>query len=91
MRYATTPRRWRSGTEPATARSDLKLRFILSVIFTPVFALMTAVFAVFAAMAKPTGVPSRDTLIVFAVVCFVLTVFATVDLYVVIRRRRVEL
>ncbi|MGF1425910.1 DUF6343 family protein [Kitasatospora sp. LaBMicrA B282] len=73
MRYATTPRRWRSGTEPRFARSDLKLRFLLSVIFTPVFALMTAAFAVFAA------------------VCFALTVFAAVDLYIVIRRRRVEL
>ncbi|MDH6144393.1 MULTISPECIES: DUF6343 family protein [Kitasatospora] len=91
MRYATTPRRWRSGTEPRFARSDLKLRFLLSVIFTPFFALMTATFAVFAALAKPTGVPSQGTLVGFAVVCFVLTVFAAVDLYVVIRRRRVEL
>lgn len=91
MRHATTPRRWRSGTEPATARSDLRLRFLLSVIFTPVFALMAAAFAVFAALAKPTGVPSRGALIGFAIACFVLTVFAVVDLYVVIRRRRVEL
>lgn len=91
MRYATTPRRWRSGTEPATARSALRLRFLLSVIFIPVFALMTAAFAVVAAMAKPTGVPSRGALTGFAVVCFVLTVVAVVDLHVVIRRRRVEL
>ncbi|MEY9949421.1 DUF6343 family protein [Kitasatospora sp. GAS1066B] len=91
MRYATTPRRWRSGTEPRYARSDLKLRFLLSVIFTPIFALMTAAFAVFAALAKPTSAPSQGSLIGFAAVCFALTVFATIDLYVVIRRRRVEL
>lgn len=56
---ATTPRRWRSGTEPRFARSDLKLRFLLSVIFTPCFALMTAAFAVFAARADAASVPSR--------------------------------
>ncbi|MDH6109156.1 lipopolysaccharide export LptBFGC system permease protein LptF [Kitasatospora sp. MAP12-15] len=88
---ATTPRRWRSGTEPRFARSDLKLRFLLSVIFTPFFALITAAFAVFAAMAKPTSVPSRGTLVGFAIVCFVLTVVAAIDLWVVIRRRQVEL
>ncbi|WP_329561970.1 DUF6343 family protein [Kitasatospora sp. NBC_01266] len=91
MRYATTPRRWRSGTEPRFARSDLKLRFLLSVVFVPVFALMTAAFAVFAAMAKATSAPSQSTLVAFAAVCFALTVVATIDLYVVIRRRRVEL
>ncbi|MDH6136179.1 hypothetical protein P3T37_005598 [Kitasatospora sp. MAA4] len=88
---ATTPRRWRSGTEPRFARSDLKLRFLLSVIFTPFFALITAAFAVFAARANPTSVPSRGTLVGFAIACFVLTVFAAIDLWVVIRRRQVEL
>ncbi|MCX4750625.1 DUF6343 family protein [Kitasatospora sp. NBC_01287] len=91
MRHATTPRRWRSGTEPRFARSDLKLRFLLSLIFIPVFVLMTAAFALFAALAKPTSTPPRDTLIGFAAFCFALTVVACVDLYVVIRRRRVEL
>lgn len=88
---ATTPRRWRSGTEPRFARSDLKLRFLLSVLFTPFFALVTAAFAFFAAVAKPTSVPSRGTLVGFAIACFVLTVLAAVDLWVVIRRRQVEL
>lgn len=88
---ATTPRRWRSGTEPRFARSDLKLRFLLSVIFTPCFALMTAAFAVFAARADAASVPSRGTLVGFAIACFVLTVFAVIDLWVVIRRRQVEL
>ncbi|PYC85853.1 hypothetical protein C7C46_06225 [Streptomyces tateyamensis] len=91
MRNATTPRRWRSGTEPRFARSDLKLRFLLSVLFTPFFALITAAFATGAALAGPASVPARSTLIGFAAVCFALTVFAAVDLYVVIRRRRVEL
>ncbi|GAA1068943.1 hypothetical protein GCM10009665_74700 [Kitasatospora nipponensis] len=91
MRKATTPRQWRSGTEPRFARSDLKLRFLLSVLFTPLFALTTAAFAYFAAVAGPTSVPSRGTLVGFAIACFVLTVIATIDLCVVVRRRRVEL
>ncbi|MFE4520159.1 DUF6343 family protein [Kitasatospora sp. NPDC056783] len=88
---ATTPRRWRSGTEPATARSDLKLRYLLSLTFTPLFALATAGFALWAALAPDGGVPSRGTLTGFAVACALLTLFAAVDLVVVIRRRRTEL
>ncbi len=88
---ATTPRRWRSGTEPATARSDLKLRLLLSLTFTPFFALCTAGFAVFAARATPDGVPSQGTLIAFAIACGALTLFAVVDLYIVLRRRQTEL
>ncbi|WP_407914208.1 DUF6343 family protein [Kitasatospora sp. NE20-6] len=86
-----TPRYWRSGTEPATARSDLKLRFLLSVLFLPVFALMTAGFAVWAARSGGTDVPSSGTLVVFAVCCGVLTLLAAADLWVVVRRRRTEL
>ncbi|WP_406196073.1 DUF6343 family protein [Kitasatospora sp. NBC_01560] len=87
----TTPRRWRSGTEPATARSDLKLRYLLSLTFTPLFAIATVAFAVWAANASDLGVPSRGTLTGFAVACGILTLFAAVDLVVVIRRRRTEL
>ncbi|MGW4894686.1 DUF6343 family protein [Kitasatospora sp. NPDC004240] len=88
---ATTPRRWRSGTEPATARSDLKLRYLLSLTFTPLFAIATAVFAVWAARAPDDGAPSSGTLTGFAVACGLLTLFAVVDLIVVIRRRQTEL
>ncbi|MFC9327961.1 DUF6343 family protein [Kitasatospora sp. NPDC057015] len=88
---ATTPRRWRSGTEPATARSDLKLRLLLSLTFTPFFALCTVGFAVFAARARPGGEPTRDTLIGFAIACGALTLFALVDLWIVLRRRQTEL
>lgn len=91
MRPAKTPRKWRSGTEPATARSDLKLRFLLSVTFTPFFALLTAGFAYWAAQASSSSAPSQNTLMVFAVACGLLFLFALVDLYVVIRRRRTEL
>jgi len=91
MRRTTTPRTWRSGTEPATARSDLKLRFLLSVLFTPLFALATVGFALWAANTGAGSAPSRGTLIVFAVGCGVLTVLALVDLWVVVRRRRTEL
>ncbi|WP_407927469.1 DUF6343 family protein [Kitasatospora setae] len=82
---------WLSGTEPATARSDLKLRFLLSVLFLPFFALCTAGFAVWASLASPHGVPGSGTLTVFAVVCGVLTLVAAADLWVVVRRRRTEL
>ncbi|MBO1414683.1 DUF6343 family protein [Streptomyces sp. FH025] len=88
---STTPRRWRSGTEPATARSDLKLRYLLSLTFTPLFALATAGFAVWAAFSPADGAPSRGTLTGFAVALGLLTLFAAVDLVVVIRRRRTEL
>lgn len=91
MRPAKTPRTWQSGTEPATARSDLKLRFLLSVTFTPIFALFTLGFALWAANSTPMDAPSQGTLTVFAVVCGVLTILAAIDLWVVIRRRRVEL
>ncbi|MBV2156101.1 DUF6343 family protein [Kitasatospora sp. SUK 42] len=86
-----TPRRWRSGTEPTTARSDLKLRYLLSLTFTPLFALATAGFAVWAAAAPADGAPSRGTLTGFAIALGLLTLFAAVDLMVVIRRRRTEL
>jgi hypothetical protein len=91
MRPAKTPRYWRSGTEPATARSDLKLRFLLSVMFLPVFVLMTAGFAAWAAHSTSSDAPSRGTLVVFAACCGVLTLLAAVDLWVVVRRRRTEL
>ncbi|MFI2606937.1 DUF6343 family protein [Kitasatospora sp. NPDC018619] len=83
----TTPRRWRSGTEPATARSALRLRYLLSLAFTPLFALATVGFAVWAAVSPASGAPSRGTLTGFAVACGVLTLFAVVDLLVVVRRR----
>ncbi len=86
-----TPRVWKSGTEPATARSDLKLRFLLSVLFTPFFALLTVGFAVWASQSSSSSVPTDGTLIMFAVVCGALTLFAAIDLYVVVRRRRTEL
>ena len=91
MGRAKTPRVWKSGTEPATARSDLKLRFLLSVTFTPFFALLTAGFAVWASQSNSGSVPTDGTLTMFAVVCGALTLFAAIDLYVVVRRRRTEL
>ncbi|MFJ9770939.1 DUF6343 family protein [Kitasatospora sp. NPDC101157] len=87
----TTPRRWRSGTEPATARSDLRLRYLLSLVFTPLFALGTVGFALWAASTPVDGAPSRGTLTGFAIALGLITLFAVVDLVVVIRRRRTEL
>ncbi|MER6299700.1 DUF6343 family protein [Kitasatospora sp. NPDC001539] len=87
----TTPRRWRSGTEPVNARSDLKLRYLLSLTFTPLFLLGTVGFALWAAASPVDGAPSRGTLTGFAIALGVLTLFAAVDLVVVVRRRRTEL
>ncbi|MFD8702617.1 DUF6343 family protein [Kitasatospora sp. NPDC059648] len=87
----TTQRRWRSGTEPATARSDLKLRYLLALTFTPLFALGTVGFALWAASSPVNGAPSRGTLTGFAIALGLITLFAVVDLVVVIRRRRTEL
>ncbi|MFJ8046244.1 DUF6343 family protein [Kitasatospora sp. NPDC096147] len=90
MRRTSTPHEWRSGSEPLTARSDLRLRLLLSVLFTPLFALMTAGFALWSAANGPGDVPSPASLRTFAVVCGVLTLLAAVDLAVVVRRRRTE-
>lgn len=91
MRPTKTPRTWQSGTEPMTARSDLKLRFLLSVIFTPLFFLATVGFSLWAALAEPDGSPRPATLVAFAFTCGLLTLFAVADLLVVLRRRRTEL
>ncbi|GGR66779.1 DUF6343 family protein [Streptomyces roseolus] len=77
---------WRSGREPVTARSDLKLRLLLLLVFTPLFAAATIAFAFWAARADDDalgpGVPAA-----LAVFCGLLTVTAAIDLVVVARRR----
>ncbi|MFJ4429035.1 DUF6343 family protein [Streptomyces bobili] len=80
----------RSGSEPVTARSDLKLRLLLAVVFTPLFAAATIAFAFWAAGADDGDALGRGVLTILAVVCGLLTVTAAVDLVVVARRRRRE-
>ncbi|USQ86410.1 DUF6343 family protein [Streptomyces phaeoluteigriseus] len=80
----------RTGTEPATARSPLGLRLILSGVFVPVFVVSAVLFAVWAADSGPGDSPGRGPLIVLAVVCGVLAFLAAADLLVVVRRLRRE-
>ncbi|MQY34302.1 hypothetical protein SRB17_22680 [Streptomyces sp. RB17] len=80
----------RTGTEPATARSALRLRQLLSAVFLPLFAAATAGFAVWAAHSGPGDSPGGGPLTVLAVVCGVLALAAALHLTVVTRRRRRE-
>ncbi|MEU9247012.1 DUF6343 family protein [Streptomyces sp. NPDC048385] len=77
----------RSGSEPVTARSDLKLRFLLAVVFTPLFAAATVAFSFWAARADEGDSLGPGVLLTLAVLCGLLTVTAAVDLVVVARRR----
>ncbi|MGW5333153.1 DUF6343 family protein [Streptomyces bauhiniae] len=79
-------RRERTGTEPVTARSALKLRLVLSVIGLLVFVLGTVLFAVWAGAVRQQDVPDPTQLTVLAVICGVLALFAAVDLVVVLLR-----
>ncbi|QBJ89364.1 hypothetical protein D0Z67_02920 [Streptomyces seoulensis] len=85
-RSGTAGRRERTGTEPVTARSALKLRLVLSVAGLPVFVLGTVVFAVWAGAVGRQDVPDPTQLTVLAVICGVLALFAAADLVVVLLR-----
>ncbi|KOX01940.1 MULTISPECIES: DUF6343 family protein [unclassified Streptomyces] len=80
----------RTGTEPATARSALRLRLLLSAVFLPLFAAATAGFAVWAAHQGPGDSPGTGPLTALAAVCGLLALAAALDLAVVARRSRRE-
>jgi hypothetical protein len=80
----------RTGTEPITAQSPLRLRLLLSGIFLPVFAAATVLFALWAAGSGADDTPGPGPLTAMAVVCGALALFAAVDLIVVRRRLRRE-
>ncbi|HET9382920.1 MAG TPA: DUF6343 family protein [Streptomyces sp.] len=84
-------RRWpRTGTEPSTAQSAVRLRRLLAALFLPLFVAATVLFAVLAAAAHPGDALDRGELVVLAVVCGVLALTAAVDLWVIGRRLRRE-
>ncbi|GGX33917.1 hypothetical protein GCM10010297_64170 [Streptomyces malachitofuscus] len=90
-RSGTIGRRYpRTGTEPVTARSPLRLRLLLAGLFLPLFLAGSALFSVWAADADAGDSPGRGPLVFLAVVCFVLALTALVDLVVVLRRLRLE-
>ncbi|MBB1252934.1 DUF6343 family protein [Streptomyces alkaliterrae] len=76
----------RTGTEPLTARSALRLRLILSVLFAPLFVAGAVLFWIWSGRAGPQDVPSADSLRVLAWISTALAVFAVLDLLVVLRR-----
>ena len=80
----------RSGTEPVTARSPLKLRLLLASVFLPLFVAGTVLFAVWAARSDAGDSPGSGPLTLLAVVCGVLALTAALDLAVVLRRLRRE-
>lgn len=82
----TGRRRERTGTEPVTARSALRLRLVLGVIGLLVFLLGTVLFALWAGTVTERDVPDPTQLTVLAVICGVLALFAAVDLVVVVLR-----
>lgn len=76
----------RTGSEPLTARSALRLRLILSVLFTPLFILGAVVFWVWSSNAGPQDVPTGDSLRLLAWISTGLAVFAAIDLLIVLWR-----
>ncbi|EST36910.1 hypothetical protein N566_15775 [Streptomycetaceae bacterium MP113-05] len=80
----------RTGTEPATARSALGLRLLLSSVFLPVFLAATALFWYWTQSSGPQDAPSSGSLRVLAIACAVLSALALADLLAVLRRRRRE-
>jgi hypothetical protein len=84
-------RRWpRTGTEPWTAQSPLRLRLLLSAVFLPLFVAATVLFTVWAAHSAPGHSPGRGALLLIAAVCAALALTAAADLVVVTRRLRRE-
>ncbi|MES4890026.1 DUF6343 family protein [Streptomyces sp. NPDC096012] len=80
----------RTGEEPVTARSALRLRQLLSAVFLPVFTVATVAFALWAARSGPGDSPGTEPLAALAAVCGVLALGAALDLVVVTARRRRE-
>ncbi|KUO15015.1 hypothetical protein AQJ91_43850 [Streptomyces dysideae] len=80
----------RTGTEPWTAQSPLRLRRLLSAVFLPLFAAATAPFGLWAARSDAGDSPGRGVLVGLAVVCALFAVAAAADLVVVARRLRRE-
>lgn len=80
----------RTGTEPVTARSPLRLRLLLAAGFLPFFLAGAALFGMWAARSDAGDSPGRGPLVLLAVVCGVLALTALLDLMVVLRRLRRE-
>ncbi|MFC8564382.1 DUF6343 family protein [Streptomyces sp. NPDC057245] len=80
----------RTGTEPVTAQSPLRLRLLLSAVFLPLFLAGAAYFGVWAADTGAGDSPGRGTLVAVAAVCAAFALLALADLLVVTGRLRRE-
>ncbi|MEJ1199531.1 MULTISPECIES: DUF6343 family protein [unclassified Streptomyces] len=80
----------RTGTEPVTAQSPLRLRLLLSAVFLPLFVAGAAFFGVWAADTGPGDSPGRGSLVALAAVCAAFVLLAAADLMVVAGRLRRE-
>ena len=78
----------RNGSEPVTARSPLRLRLLLSAIFTPVFLAGAGLLWFWTVQSGPDSVPTEGSLRVLALACTVIAALALVDLLVVATRIR---
>ncbi|MGC9380529.1 DUF6343 family protein [Streptomyces sp. MH13] len=88
-RPGATGRRFpRTGTEPVTAQSPLRLRLLLSALFLPLFVAGAAFFGVWAADTGSGDSPGRGSLVVLAVVCAAFALLAAAGLVVVTGRLR---
>ncbi|CAM5266521.1 hypothetical protein [Streptomyces avidinii] len=84
-----TATRWRhDGSEAQWARSDLRLRRLLSLWAAPVFVFGSALLSFLASRATPQADPSRSVYVVLAAICFALAVLAIIDLRVIEHRMR---
>ncbi|MEG3627929.1 DUF6343 family protein [Streptomyces poriticola] len=80
----------RTGTEPVTAQSPLRLRLLLSAVFLPSFIAGAAYFGVWAAHSDPGDSPGRSALVAVAAICAAVALLAVTDLATVISRLRRE-
>lgn len=78
----------RRGTEPANARSALRLRRVLATTALLVFVVAAVLLALGAVAAGPGDTPTRTELAVLAGVCALLAATAGIDLLVLRRRLR---
>ncbi|MFG3310158.1 DUF6343 family protein [Streptomyces wuyuanensis] len=81
----------RTGTEPVTAQSALRLRSILAFAAFAFFGVATAALAVWAGRASPGTSPDATELTALAIACGVLCLIAALNLFYLLHRRAMEL
>ncbi|MFY1675863.1 MULTISPECIES: DUF6343 family protein [unclassified Streptomyces] len=80
----------RTGTEPLTAQSPLRLRLLLSALFLPLFVAAAVLFGLWAARVEAGDEPGRGALVAVAAISAAAALMAAADLVTVVRRLRRE-